>query len=162
MAVSLSVAISEASLPVAWQRYLPEAWAEDAARRKRAKLRWRIERDCLELKQELGLGHYEGRGWPGFHPHGASCIAAYGCLVAEKAAIPPSAKETARMVQAPEFPPGHRPRGSPPSNRATRARLNRNTATTNRTRPGEKPTPMPMLHPDHQTSIQCSKRFMTQ
>ena len=31
-----------------------------------AKLRWRIERDYLELKQEVGLGHYEGRGWRGF------------------------------------------------------------------------------------------------
>jgi SRSO17 transposase len=28
-----------------------------------AKLRWRIERDYQELKQELRLGHYEGRGW---------------------------------------------------------------------------------------------------
>ena len=34
-----------------------------------AKLRWRIERDYQELKQELGLGHYEGRGWRGFHHH---------------------------------------------------------------------------------------------
>ncbi len=56
-------------------------------------LRWLIERDYLELKQKLGLGHYEGRGWPGFHHHGALCIAAYGFLVAEKAAIPPSAPE---------------------------------------------------------------------
>ena len=29
-----------------------------------AKMRWRIERDYQELKQEIGLGHYEGRGWP--------------------------------------------------------------------------------------------------
>jgi hypothetical protein len=35
-----------------------------------AKLRWRIERDYLELKQEVGLDHYEGCGWRGFHPHG--------------------------------------------------------------------------------------------
>ena len=55
-----------------------------------AKLRWLIERDYLELKQELGLGHYEGRSWRGFHHHGALCIAAYGFLVAERAAIPPS------------------------------------------------------------------------
>ena len=32
-----------------------------------AKLRWRIERDYQELKQEVGLGHFEGRGWRGFH-----------------------------------------------------------------------------------------------
>ena len=32
-----------------------------------AKHRWIIERDYQELKQELGLGHYEGRGWRGFH-----------------------------------------------------------------------------------------------
>jgi SRSO17 transposase len=127
-----------------------------------AKLRWLIERDYLELKQELGLGHYEGRGWPGFHHHGALCIAAYGFLVAEKAAIPPSAPQTARLVQAPELPAGHRPRGSPPSHRATRALLDRNLATTDRTGPGPKPTPMPLPHPDHPTSIQCSKRFMPQ
>ena len=42
-----------------------------------AKLRWLIERDYLELKQEIGLGHYEGRGWRGFHHHAAVCIAAY-------------------------------------------------------------------------------------
>src|SRR6516164_5926539 len=37
-----------------------------------AKRRWRIERDYQELKQEVGLGHFEGRGWRGFHHH-ASC-----------------------------------------------------------------------------------------
>jgi SRSO17 transposase len=41
-----------------------------------AKLRWLIEPDYLELKQEPGLGHYEGRGRLGFHHHGALCIAA--------------------------------------------------------------------------------------
>ena len=39
-----------------------------------AKLRWRIERDYQELKQEIGLGHYEGRGWRGFHHHASLCI----------------------------------------------------------------------------------------
>src|SRR5216683_2590191 len=55
-----------------------------------AKLRWRIERDYQELKQELGLGHFEGRGWRGFHHHATLCIAAYGFLISERETIPPS------------------------------------------------------------------------
>jgi SRSO17 transposase len=54
-----------------------------------AKLRWRIERDYHELKQELGLGHYEGRGWRGFHDHASLCSAAYGFLIAQRETIPP-------------------------------------------------------------------------
>jgi SRSO17 transposase len=54
-----------------------------------AKLRWRIERDYHDLKQEIGLGHYEGRGWPGFHHHGTLSIAAYGFLISERERIPP-------------------------------------------------------------------------
>src|SRR5262249_54015725 len=54
-----------------------------------AKLRWRIERDYQELEQEVGLGHYEGSGWRGFHHHATLCIAAYGFLIAEQATIPP-------------------------------------------------------------------------
>src|SRR5205809_4225774 len=54
-----------------------------------AKLRWRIERDYQELKQEVGLGHYEGRGWRGFHHHATMCIAAYGFLISERETIPP-------------------------------------------------------------------------
>src|SRR6266581_252688 len=46
-----------------------------------AKMRWRVERDYQELKQEVGLGHYEGRSWPGFHHHGTLCIAIYGFLI---------------------------------------------------------------------------------
>ena len=55
----------------------------------RSKLRWRIERDYEELKQEVGLGHFEGRGWRGFHHHATLCIATYGFLVSEKETIPP-------------------------------------------------------------------------
>jgi SRSO17 transposase len=47
-----------------------------------AKIRWRIERDYQELKDEIGLDHYEGRNWRGFHHHGALCIAAYAFLAA--------------------------------------------------------------------------------
>ena len=46
--------------------------------------RRRIERDYQDLKQDFGLGHYEGRGWRGFRDHAALCIAAYGFLMAER------------------------------------------------------------------------------
>lgn len=55
------------------------------------KARWWIERDYLELKQELGLGHYEGRNWRGFHHHASLCIAAYGFLTLDR---PRSSKKT--------------------------------------------------------------------
>jgi len=77
-----------------------------------AKLRWRIERDYQELKQEVGLGHYEGRGWRGFHHHATLCIAAYGFLIAERAAIPPSGPRSTTPFQAPRLPDDYRPRGS--------------------------------------------------
>jgi hypothetical protein len=56
------------------------------------KHRWIIERDYEELKQELGLGHYEGRGWRGFHHHATLCIAAYGFLISERNRFSPSAR----------------------------------------------------------------------
>jgi SRSO17 transposase len=78
-----------------------------------AKLRWRIERDYQDLKQELGLGHYEGRGWRGFHHHATLCIAAYGFLISERGAIPPSGPKPALVIKEPPLPEGYRPRGSP-------------------------------------------------
>ena len=78
-----------------------------------AKLRWRIERDYQELKQEVGLGHFEGRGWRGFHHHATLCIAAYGFLISERETIPPSGPRSAALLQAPALPDGYRPRGSP-------------------------------------------------
>jgi SRSO17 transposase len=77
-----------------------------------AKQRWIIERDYQELKQELGLGHYEGRGWRGFHHHATLCIAAYGFLVAERSRFSPSARAGQVELSAPPIPPHFRPRGS--------------------------------------------------
>jgi SRSO17 transposase len=79
-----------------------------------SKHRWVIERDYEELKQELGLGHYEGRGWRGFHHHATLCIASYGFLVAERSLFSPSAHVGNLELSAPEPPPGFRPRGSHP------------------------------------------------
>ena len=77
-----------------------------------AKLRWRIERDYQELKQEVGLGHYEGRGWRGFHHHATMCIAAYGFLISERETIPPSRPTSATFFPELAVPDGYRPRGS--------------------------------------------------
>jgi SRSO17 transposase len=77
-----------------------------------AKMRWRVERDYQDLKQEVGLDHYEGRGWRGFHHHATLCIAAYGFLIAEQAMIPPSGPRSAAPFQAPVLPDNYRPRGS--------------------------------------------------
>ena len=83
-----------------------------------AKHRWIIERDYEELKQELGLGHYEGRGWRGVHHHATLCIAAYGFLVAERSRFSPSARAGQLGLSVPAMPPQFRPRGSPGSPRA--------------------------------------------
>ena len=75
------------------------------------KMRWRIERDYRELKQEVGLGHYEGRNWRGFHHHASLCIAAYGFLMLEQ--LSGSKKNSARL-KAPAVPEGFHPRGARP------------------------------------------------
>jgi SRSO17 transposase len=80
-----------------------------------AKARWLIERDYQELKQEIGLGHYEGRGWRGFHHHASLCIAAYGFLVAERCLFPPQSRFTARRLKTPALPKGFQPRGAGPA-----------------------------------------------
>jgi SRSO17 transposase len=77
-----------------------------------AKLRWRIERDYQELKQEVGLGHYEGRGWRGFHHHATLCIAAYGFLISERETIPPSGPVSAPRFAQLAVPDGYKPRGA--------------------------------------------------
>jgi SRSO17 transposase len=96
-----------------------------------AKLRWRIERDYHELKQEVGLGHFEGRGWRGFHHHATLCIAAYGFLISERGTIPPQdlvARGRSRhlrysTVTNPEAPPLRPERHIPNSIATVRRRL---------------------------------------
>jgi SRSO17 transposase len=79
---------------------------------KLAKARWWIERDYQELKQELGLGHFEGRNWRGFHHHASLCIAAYGFLIAERCLFPPQRQFIRRQIETPALPAGFQPRGA--------------------------------------------------
>jgi SRSO17 transposase len=77
-----------------------------------SKHRWVMERDYEELKQELGLGHYEGRNWRGFHHHGTLCIAAYGFLIVERSRFSPSAHVGHLELRAARIPAQFRPRGA--------------------------------------------------
>lgn len=95
----------------------------------RTKLRWRIERDYLELKQEIGLGHFEGRGWRGFHHHATLCIAAYGFLITERGAFSPSEAIAAGIFEAPCLPDDWRPRGTAITYGTPRSRQHRYLAT---------------------------------
>src|SRR5215213_4280464 len=109
-----------------------------------AKLRWRIERDYQELKQELGLGPYEGRGWRGFHHHATLCIAAYGFLVQERGAISPSGSAGPKL-KAIDLPAGDRPRGASDPTGAARPEFNRHHAPEAHRGPGPKPRAMSVL-----------------
>src|ERR1700731_2041145 len=91
----------------------------------RGKMRWRVERDYLELKQEIGLGHYEGRGWPGFHHHGTLCIAVYGFLISRRETVPPPGPHCAWRVKKLAIPDSSRPRGPSDPTPTSRSPLNR-------------------------------------
>ena len=79
------------------------------------KTRWMIERDYQELKDEIGLNHYEGRNWRGFHHHASLCIATYGFLVAERLTHPAGRKKNRTPRKEPALPKNYIPRGSPES-----------------------------------------------
>jgi SRSO17 transposase len=109
-----------------------------------AKLRWRIERDYQELKQELGLGHFEGRGWRGFHHHATLCIAAYAFLVAERARIPPS--EPTHLFTPPSVPAGSPGRSSSRPTGAACREFDRHHASPPDRRLGSETRAMSLLH----------------
>jgi SRSO17 transposase len=112
----------------------------------KAHMRWRIERDYQDLKQELGLGHYEGRGWRGFHHHASLTIAAYGFLVAERLATGRAigVKKNFLERQVPALPADYRPRGSP-TRAASRPGLPRDTSPSAQRSPRTATRPMSSL-----------------
>ena len=92
-----------------------------------AHMRWRIERDYQDLKQNLGLGHYEGRGWTGLHHHASLSIAAYGYLMALRlrAGKDVGGKKNTIQRQIPAVSQDYIPRGRPAHATAC-AQLNHN------------------------------------
>jgi SRSO17 transposase len=126
-----------------------------------AKLRWRIERDYQELKQEVGLGHFEGRGWRGFHHHATLCIAAYGFLIAERETFPPpSGSRPDQKLQTPAVPDGYPPNGATFTTAAPSPRLDCHAQDPSRHRPRTGAPPMSVL-PQTQYTVRQST-VMTQ
>jgi SRSO17 transposase len=113
------------------------------------KMRWRIERDYRELKQEVGLGHYEGRNWRGFHHHASLCIAAYGFLMLERLS---GVKKNSARLKTPALPEGFLPRGSVPD-AAARSVVHRNGTLSAGARHRSKSSPMSMLRKVVSTEI---------
>jgi len=124
------------------------------------KMRWRIERDYYELKQEIGLGHFEGRGWTGFHHHASLCIAAYAFLCCTRLAFSPSG--VARILfKAPAVPEGFRPRGSA-AQRTTRPMVSTDDTSPSHRRTVDALVPVPLLSSETQRIAANKWQFMTQ
>ena len=123
-----------------------------------AHMRWRIERDYQDLKQDLGLGHYEGRGWRGFHHHATLSIAAYGFLMARrlKSGSDACGKKNFVQRQVPAVPDDYIPRGSPAS-AASRRKFDHNAALATGRRSRNRLGALPALQIDRSAST-----FMTQ
>ena len=113
-----------------------------------AKLRWRIERDYQELKQEFGLDHFEGRGWRGFHHHATLSIAAYGFLLAERLTHPKKTVQHPILGEIPALPEDFRPRGSP-ATPAPHPGFDRNTPPGTRRRSDRTTAALPVLRETH-------------
>jgi len=125
-----------------------------------AKLRWRIERDYQELKQEVGLGHFEGRGWRGFHHHATMCIAAYGFLISERETIPPSGTHRIWPIPLASVPADYRPRGSATADPTSHSKFDRDDATAARTRARPDAVEMSLLR--DQIRLPPTAPFVTQ
>ncbi len=75
-----------------------------------AKLRWRVERDYQEMKGELGLDHYEGRTWRGFHHHCTLVSLAHAFLTLQRVLSPPILRDE---MDDPRGPPASAARPDP-------------------------------------------------
>jgi len=103
------------------------------------KQRWRTERVYEDLKGELGLDHFEGRRFRGWHHHVSVALACFAFVVAERArAFPPSGRKAS-------------PTGPEPSSAGTAlCGLLHNGTPRDRARPRPMASPLPVLPPSPQ------------
>jgi hypothetical protein len=86
--------------------------------------RWPVEQGYQQMKEELGLDHFEGRSWHGFHRHALLVMLAYGFLTVERLRLQAEQEEQQEeagrsAIAAPELKKKAPPRGERRSCRAT-------------------------------------------
>ncbi len=118
------------------------------------KMRWRIERDYQELKQEFGLDNFEGRNWRGFHHHATLCIAAFGFLVGERLAHGGPTKKNLAVREKLALPEGYTPRGAGPT-ATSRRRFDHDPALGDRPRTRSTANLLPLLRASSPDTSTC-------
>jgi len=83
------------------------------------KARWICEQAHQQLKEELGLDHFEGRSWTGLHRHALMTMIAYAFLQSRRLARAEREKKSPRPAAPAE--PARRPAGHPQRSRAAPA-----------------------------------------
>jgi SRSO17 transposase len=86
------------------------------------KSRWPVEQGYQQLKEELGLDHFEGRSWRGFHHHACLTFLAYGFLALERQRAAAARKQPAKKKSAHRPDPAGHPAGAATTARAPDAR----------------------------------------
>jgi SRSO17 transposase len=124
-----------------WLSTLPES-TEMKDLVQTVQMRWRIEHDFLELKNELGLNQFEGRNWRGFHHHASMCIAAYGFLLSERGSFSPSGSLGFKESSLPK---GRPRRGSPNYSASSQSLIAARMAAAPRKRVGPSALALPLL-----------------
>jgi Salmonella virulence plasmid 65kDa B protein len=126
----------------------------------------------IEHFADAGTNHWEVRSKDGLlsvygtpdsflNDHATLCIAAYGFLIAERGALPPSGPPFAAPLPRSAIPGGYRPRGAADPARAPHPKLDRDHATTPHRRSRQDPPEMPLLQRLDPQDIQNS-RLLTQ
>ena len=111
-----------------------------------AKLRWRIERDYQELKQEIGLGHTKAEAGEASTTTPGSASPPTDSWSPRGRRFPPQDLVPPGVLKKPALPEGYRPRGSPDPTRTARPKLDRNNAATTERHARQTTEAMSVLH----------------
>ena len=142
-------------------------WLSNVAGRHRLRSPGRHRQTALAHRARLSgaqaggrLGHFEGRGWRGFHHHATLCIAAYSFLISERETIPPCGAGSTRRFEELTVPDGYRPRGAAAADRAPHSKFDRHHAPTPDRRSGRNSATVSVLLSTNATTLATQKFVM--